>query len=521
MAKYIVALSASMTSKSNEDEEANVKQAGPSDRRKQLSIMYLFNDVLHHVKYHDGSKFMDQLNSSSVQTHLIDIFGFASIHSKMIYQKYHNKISVLLDLWEENGYFAASYIEQLRTTVKEAAANGYIPAEEGKAAGVSAQGHGSEDKKDVPFIMPNSHGDSSTPFYDLPAGNILPHIEPNRITPIDPQLIRPLQFSSAPPEDKVITAVKDLLKDLDTLGGIYNADDGNGMDVDRMGQPVLRDEMTGDILKGERYYGWSLSFCEKMKRRPGGYSEFPKNARANSSMDRSLSPRKRRRYSSRSRSRSRSRSSSRNSAGGLGRHRRHQRLSRSSSASRGLETNRESNGRPRPTSRSSSYSPPPVITNEQSSGMTKDPRLLARMQGQGPLPPAPPTNGASAFPPLDPRGRPLPPPRPAGYIGQWPPPPPPPPPGNGPIHGISPNSVPPPPPPAGPRNNQNLGPQHLNSGIPGLMPSSSSAWNQQQPQFSNTSYESTPGNHRDSQNILNGHPQSVRGRSFVRGGRMY
>ena len=154
--------------------------------------------------------------------------------------------------------------------------------------------------------------------------------------------------------------------------------------------------------------------------------------------------------------------------------------------------------------------------------MTKDPRLLARRQGQGPTPPAPPTNVAPAFPPLDPRGRPLPPPRPAGYTGQWPPPPPPPPPGNGLIHGIPPNSIPPPPPPAGPRNYQNSGPQHLVPGILGLVPSSSNAWNQQPPpQFSNTTYENTLGNHRDSPNLLNGHSQSVRGRSFVRGGRMY
>src|SRR5205807_2209290 len=114
----------------------------------------------------------------------------------------------------------------------------------------SAKAKVSEEK---PLLLPPFHGDPSLPFYDLPAANMLPHLIPNSPTPINPRLMKPIQFSTLVPNESLATAVKDLIKSVDDL---FNGDDALMEDPDAIGGGG-----------GEGYYGWSRDFCEKMKQK--------------------------------------------------------------------------------------------------------------------------------------------------------------------------------------------------------------------------------------------------------------
>lgn len=231
--------------------------------------------------------------------------------------KHHAKILDLIQLWKENDYFSDDYVAKLREVVLNAQEAGqYIEA--------VAEAEGPEGKnvlpKSVPYTMPASHGDPSTPWYDLPAGNIMPHIIPNSTRPINPDMIKPLQFVPGPANESLALAVKKLLDSVQVMfGGETDNEDKLMWDIDELGQPIVLDEITGEIIDGEGYYGWSRNFCEKMKDRKNGRSKFGKDDRR-ACQDRSVSSSpgtRKRRYSGsddtqdRSRRRHRSNSSSR------------------------------------------------------------------------------------------------------------------------------------------------------------------------------------------------------------------
>lgn len=212
--------------------------------------------------------------------------------------KHHKKIVDLLSLWEEKGYYSNEYIEKLRQAVKNASELG---------AYTDGPAHGEQDPstktpRAVPFVMPATHGDSSTPWFDLPAGNLMPHIIPNSTRPINPDMIKPLQFVAGPADVGLVLAVKELLEDVQKIYGQgIDQDEKVTLDIDELGQPIILDEITGDVLEGEGYYGWSRGFCEKMKRRRKGL-DMPdhdkQRGRQSRSRSGSLTPdRNKRRYS--------------------------------------------------------------------------------------------------------------------------------------------------------------------------------------------------------------------------------
>ncbi|KAL4918503.1 hypothetical protein BDW62DRAFT_181561 [Aspergillus aurantiobrunneus] len=382
LAKYLVALSGSF-------EDAHPIQAPrPSPKRKKLHILYLLNDLFHHTKYHNSSTAVFSALNGSVQPHMVELLSYAASYDREKNPKHHRRLAELLDIWEEHGYFSADYVGKLREVVANSAVSGPV----GTSATPGAETVEPDRKsKDKPFVMPPTHGDPSTPYYDLPAGNLIPHIIPNSTIPLRPDMIKPLQFLAGPPDEKLVTALKVFLTDVDRIYNPGEPDQADGIvDIDELGQTVVRDEITGEILEGETYYGWSRPFCQQMKKR---------NARdTRQSESRSRSPPKRRRYSDSasddSRRSSRSRSPRRN---------RYDSRDRSYSRSR---------------SRSRSYSPPPA-PRAQHQPSHQDPHRHNPYQQPGPgYPPQPPPM------PFPPSGA-YPPPPPPNYQGVWPPPPPP------------------------------------------------------------------------------------------------
>ena len=454
-----MALSASFAASGR---DAHNRGLGPSEqtpaRRKQLHVLYLLNDLLHHTKYHTESSAKYSTLASNLQPHLVDLFGHASAYDSSRYAQQHEKLNELLDIWDQKGYYQSTYIDKLRETNTNAARLGYSGGddESRKQNGMSEDLVGGI-KKSAPLIMPAAHGDNSTPYYELPAGNMMPHIVPNSATPINPQLVKPLQFVAGPADEILATAVKGFINDVELLYGIAaNEVDTVVTDVDELGQPAIRDEITGDLIDGESYYGWSRAFCEKMKRRRNHKEPVDQDRRRSRSIARSATPRKRRRFSDSESSRSRSRTSLQSRSRSRGRDERMRRkaqrrsYSSSRSSSRSRQGFQSGGGRSRSRrgpvlgrrSRTRSYSPDreqPVSTE------LSQPPFIPQTQGPSPSPlPFPNSlNGVS----LGPNGLPIPPPPPPNYTGPWPPPPPPPPQAQTGQFPLFSALVPPPPPP--------------------------------------------------------------------------
>ncbi|KAI1405677.1 hypothetical protein F4819DRAFT_443360 [Hypoxylon fuscum] len=422
LGKYLTALANSYSL----DIAASRQTRDPSSKRKRLHILYLLNDVLYHVHIRDRNTTFAE-NVESAIPHLIQ--SAAAFQNS---PKHGKKVQDLVDLWEEKGYFPLAFTQKLRNVIHEAPDSASKPdaSTEGALATRSS--------KDAPFIMPTMHGDVTASWYDLPAANWLPVIEPNSTRPMNPDMIRPLQFAAGPPDKNLVKAVQDLLVDVDR---IYNKDqrevDGRAEDIDQLGQRVVLDEITGEVINGETYYGWSRAFCEKMKQRrkkssgndgQRGRSTSRSLSRSRSSSRSSSPPTFKRRRVSGSRSPSRSRSRGDRRSYSRGHRRRSYSSSRSHSRSReprysrsGSRSPRRSPLPPRP------YNPQYPNSNGKQQGFPNQPPPPHLPYGQhsAPAPPFP-----QSFPPIPPDlGQFMvpPPPPPPNYQGQWPPPPPPPP----------------------------------------------------------------------------------------------
>lgn len=346
----------------------------PSLKRRRLHALYILNDVLYHQIIRQGINTF----ASSIEANLPDLVASAASFDKC--PKHLKKIGDLILLWESQGYFAEPVITKLRDALVSKVPSG--PAAETTPGSLKLA-------KDAPWVLPSLHGDPSTPWYDLPASTWLPHITPNSTKPMNPNFIKPIQLKSGPADAALIDAVKKLLADADRIFSKEKPSKNDAhVDMNELGERIILDEITGEVIGGDTYYGWSRDFCEKMKdRRRKGKAPPASRGRSDSRSDRS-------------------RSSSRSSSGAPA-FKRRRRDSYSRSPSRERRRRSPSFSRSRSPRRSRSYSRSPSGGRRHS----------------------PPRNTAVPPPPFPPHPLPphLIPPRPAGYEGPWPPPPPPPP----------------------------------------------------------------------------------------------
>ncbi len=262
--------------------------AKPSSRRQRLHILYLLNDLLHHAKFHASERSFEPSLTQSLQPFLRELVQLAAEDAK---PRVSRRLRDVVKIWEEAQYFEGDVLAQLLDPLDNVATQ--APQKP------SVQSPSKPTTKELPYILPALHGDPSSPFYDLPAGNLMPLIVPNSLQSIRPEEIRPLQLSSGPADEGLVNALKDFLHDVKGLDNTfaYLEDKGMNPEVDEMGQISYRDE-AGDLI-GDTYYGWSRSFCAKMKRRDGSRSDgSPRRTRSRStSRSRSRGGYKRRRYS--------------------------------------------------------------------------------------------------------------------------------------------------------------------------------------------------------------------------------
>lgn len=394
-------------------EDPAATQPKTSPKRRKLHILYLLNDLLHHSKYHLDTTATFSTVSGSLQPYVVDLLGHAAAYDRQKYPRHHRRLDDLLDIWSEHGYFSPDLIHKLREVVKNSASTGAAPPSSTDVLASEGDVTKKLPGKDAPFVMPSTHGDPSTPYYDLPAGNMIPHIIPNSTIPLRAESIRPLQFMAGPADETLVQALKGFLKDVDQIYGIEELVKGDGnTDIDELGQRVVRDEITGDILDGETYYGWSRAFCQQMKKRP---DDSRSRSRSRSGTRHGAN---RRRYSDSSMSDDSLRSQRRSQS----RSRSRRRADRDEEYRHGSRSRSPSHPQRRPRSRQSSYSPraaspprfPPPHQPSHPPQHINHPSHQSHQQHHIPF------NAQ-----YGPRGANFPPPPPPAYPGTWPAAPPP------------------------------------------------------------------------------------------------
>ncbi|KAK7544975.1 uncharacterized protein J3D65DRAFT_45373 [Phyllosticta citribraziliensis] len=437
---YLARLAQSLVAEKDASLPKRSRRNLPSSRRQALNILYLLNDLVHHVRVHQdlSSHFAHTVRElESNLTSLMNTVLQAQVSGKA---KLRQRLAKLTEL-----YAHAEYSDGYKDRVRKALEEGSLPT-----ASDEVQAQGAVVQKDTPFTLPPYHGETHDAWFDLPAGALMPFIRPNDSRPIDTRQIKALDLRNKKAGSELVSAVRDLLQYAEDL---YTEDEGIVADIDMMGQHMVKDEMTGELVVCEGYYGWSVEFCERMKKRrqeatsrPPVGKDIYNRSRSVSSRSRSrsrsrsissdrgmrFSQRGKRRYSSsRSRSRSRDRDDKRRRDDsrspsrprmGIGRDRGYDRRSRSRSPG-GFRGYRRSS--------------PPAPANRGPVGTNPSPQFPQ------PLPPPPPGNFPSThgFIPPPPHAS-LPPkpqfsahpPPPPNYTGPWPPPPPPPMPPNGGFH---------------------------------------------------------------------------------------
>ncbi|KAK5101076.1 hypothetical protein LTS08_004682 [Lithohypha guttulata] len=365
-------------------------QEGTRTCRRQLHLLYLINDIFHHIKHHDYDPAIRDNVQQGLQQVLSELFANAAAESK---KRTNRRLNGLIDIWDAEKYCDAEVLTELRDAVTTGVSE---KATKDNKDGLVTQ------TKELPWIMPAAHGDPTAPFFDLPAANLMPHIVPNSSRPMRPDQIRALHFTPGTADESLVNALKDFLKDVRSIDDPDSTLEEEGVvpEVDEIGQLTYKNE--ADDVVGDTYYGWSRAFCERMKKRAKeddspqrGRSRSPSSSRSRS---RSQSPRKRRRYSNSS-SRSRSRSDHRG---------------RSSSHFEAWQ---------------GKYSPPllQAHTFPAENRPSLDNGQVIYHQPPAPRLPPPLANVPFILPQMHGNGMPVPPPRPPNWQGPWPPPPPPPP----------------------------------------------------------------------------------------------
>lgn len=328
--------------------------------------------------------------------------------------KQERKLHDLVDIWKDRKYLSQNVVVELH----KALSGNSLPAGDENPK-VSVTNNALKLAKDVPYILPSQLGDSTTPWFDLPASTWLPHLTPNSTKPMLPDQIQPIQLAGGPADKKLAQAVQDLLSDVDRIfskGRTHGSSDiSRQVDINELGERIVLDEITGEVIGGQTYYGWSLPFCEKMRTHRQSGNLAKSRGRSISGPDQSPF-RERSRSSSAPGFKRRRRSSS--SSSRSDRHRGFSRPDvRRPDDSPGREYRRSPRRlRSRSRSRSRGRAAREFPVHDSQFSQQHQPSQFAWQS-------TPPN---TTLPSLPPGSFPPPPPRPAGYQGPWPPPPPPP-----------------------------------------------------------------------------------------------
>jgi len=110
------------------------------------------------------------------------------------------------------------------------------------------QGLTTKTAKSAPYVMPAVHGGSIHAMVRLTCRKPDATYRPNSTRPINPDMIRPLQFVAGPADENLVVAVKALLERRTDHIWWSNRSRWRKLSMDMMSsvRPIILDEITGE-----------------------------------------------------------------------------------------------------------------------------------------------------------------------------------------------------------------------------------------------------------------------------------
>ncbi|KZZ87258.1 RNA polymerase II, large subunit, CTD [Ascosphaera apis ARSEF 7405] len=280
LGNYVFALAGSFDGGQKKDGQKD----GVSVRRRQLHLLYVLHDVLHHLNFHDrrdgDDETMRKWFCDAMQVPIEKILRLIALtfhRESTRNSRIRKRVYDLLEIWERDAYFPSTALTTYRDLITSPPPP--PPTSTSQTDDTSSRTAKKQEKslRDAPYILPATHGDPSTPYHELPAGNMLPHITPNSTHPIQPSSLKPLPCHAGPAKAELVTALKKFMGDVERLYAVGDAftfsppaiegEEGHEegeTGVTELGEIVKKDAL-GDVIWGETYYGWSREFCTRMR----------------------------------------------------------------------------------------------------------------------------------------------------------------------------------------------------------------------------------------------------------------
>jgi len=281
-----------------------VEKLGLSPLRQRLHILYFLDFIFNRLHKETGQFELNML-LQSMKPVIDELVVCNPARGIDIISNYQRRVNAHLTFWEKRRYFNEGELKALQNLLDE-------PVQRSQSEENTVE----SGSKLQSTILPHQHGDSSSPWFDLPAANIVEQLKKNKSI-LTSSMKRPFKLEAGLARPSIQVAVQSFLQAADRLSNHTKLEHSPcGQDFDELGQIICRDN-EGSTFPVDTYYGWSISLCERIKtdagNPPGELTASEDRDERVPNRPQSRSPRRHNRESgspSRSRSRSRSRSQS-------------------------------------------------------------------------------------------------------------------------------------------------------------------------------------------------------------------
>ncbi|ODA79165.1 hypothetical protein RJ55_04757 [Drechmeria coniospora] len=216
LAKFLAALSDSM--------DRDVKR--PSVKKRRLHILYIVNDVLHHVVVRQGNRAFGIAWSAQLPAMITAAAFFDNCPRHLA------KVNDLIALWAEKDYLPAGILDRLRSAFRSAS---------NKSSGFPL--HPSDGPpppaNDGAHTRSAFHGYASVPWHGQPAASWLPQLAWGATMPVRPQAICRLELELARGNDEYVEDLEESVRSASDHLQRREASDLSRATTGALGDPVI------------------------------------------------------------------------------------------------------------------------------------------------------------------------------------------------------------------------------------------------------------------------------------------
>ncbi|USP72996.1 hypothetical protein yc1106_00270 [Curvularia clavata] len=222
--------------------------------RNRMDLLRIVSDVLHADKFHRHNNMQQGMFGNACGKFVAQLIQQVAEFMTEKDTQLEKDLVALINYWALNRLASPDCLKLFRQTAGDAL--------------LVAQGS----KRN--YLLPEYHGDKTAPWYDLPASYMLEpmiKLRDPKNDSIDPQDIRIQKLGKKPVSPHVQQLLDDFFDNID-LRYRPTADNPTGettrytLSLDPVGQLVKRDKETGQAKTVANGYGWSMKFCQDLRK---------------------------------------------------------------------------------------------------------------------------------------------------------------------------------------------------------------------------------------------------------------